>query len=118
MRGLRPNTRYAQPRRARNRPLTAMVHAAASTPQLATAIDTHYMHLLDDVIKSRVEIINGRIKVPDDPGLGVEIDYNKIEKYQALYYEVKEYSYAADPARPEWYPIIPETSYAPCPCHK
>ncbi|MEM2011597.1 MAG: enolase C-terminal domain-like protein [Nitrososphaerota archaeon] len=98
--------------------LTAMVHAAASTPQLATAIDTHYMHLLDDVIKSRVEIINGRIKVPDDPGLGVEIDYNKIEKYQALYYEVKEYSYAADPARPEWYPIIPETSYAPCPCHK
>lgn len=97
--------------------LTAMVHAAASTPQLATAIDTHYMHLIDDIVKEKIEIKGGSIPVPDKPGLGVEVDYSKVDKYQFLYQELKDYSYVNDPNRVAWFPKIPETSYAACPCH-
>ena len=61
--------------------LTAMVHAAAATVQLGTAIDTHYCHLVDDVIKGRVKIENGRIRIPDNAGLGVEVDYEKVQEY-------------------------------------
>ena len=97
--------------------LTAMVHAAASTPQLATAIDTHYMHLIDDIVKEKIEIKGGSLLVPDKPGLGVEVDYSKVDKYQFLYQELKDYSYVNDPNRVAWFPKIPETSYAACPCH-
>jgi len=73
--------------------LAAMLHAASASPNLAYAIDTHYIHLSDDIIKSPFNISEGKIKVPTEPGLGVDVDENKIDKYQQLYEEEGEYTY-------------------------
>jgi glucarate dehydratase len=97
--------------------LAAMVHTAASTPQLGVAIDTHYMHLLDDIVDGGVKIEGGTIRVPDGPGLGVRVSEDKVDKYQKLYQEKKDYIYSADPERPDWFPSIPQHSYAKCDCH-
>ena len=59
--------------------LMAMVHMAASTPQLTHALDTQYVWTPEDVLKGgKVPITNGRVKVPSEPGLGVEIDEDRL----------------------------------------
>ncbi len=55
--------------------LAAMVHLAAATPNLGYACDTHYPWRYEDVIKGTPLIFRGgAIRVPDGPGLGVELD--------------------------------------------
>lgn len=60
----------------------AMLHLAASTPNFPLANDTTYYGLVDDILKQRLEIARGRMNVPTAPGLGVEIDFEKVRKYQ------------------------------------
>ncbi|WP_449462387.1 enolase C-terminal domain-like protein [Tardisphaera miroshnichenkoae] len=97
--------------------LTAMVHAASCAPNLAYAIDTHYVHLADDLIKEKLVIRNGHIPVPNKPGLGVTVDEDKIYRYEKLFKEEGGYSYSSDSARGAWIPTIPRGSYDSCPCH-
>ena len=55
--------------------LAAMVHLAASTPNLTYACDTHYPWKTEDVIVPGVlSFKNGSVAVPAGPGLGVELD--------------------------------------------
>ena len=56
-------------------------HVAAAAPGKITAIDTHWIwqdgqRLTGDPLK----IVGGRIAVPDQPGLGVEIDMVQLEQ--------------------------------------
>ena len=44
--------------------------------QLFAALDT------DDVLVEPLTFENGRIRVPSGPGLGVEVDEAKVEKYR------------------------------------
>jgi L-alanine-DL-glutamate epimerase-like enolase superfamily enzyme len=37
----------------------------------------------DDLIVEPIRIENGYAKVPDEPGLGVELDHGALEKYRA-----------------------------------
>lgn len=99
--------------------LAAMVAAAACNPYLGYAIDTHYIQLEDDILKSPIEIRDGRIRIPSSPGLGVEVDENKIEKYRQLYQELGDYIYH-EPQRSDLAPIdtIPRTSFLECDCHR
>ena len=46
------------------------------------------------------------------PGLGVELDRDKLAQYAELYKEVGGYTYDRDPGRPGWYSVIPEQRYA------
>lgn len=55
---------------------------------------------------------NGRIKVPDGPGLGVDIDRDKLEEYAELYQQLGGYPYDRDPSRPEWFPLVPNDRWA------
>ena len=56
---------------------------AAATPGLHHAVDMHYHHLIDDVIKGGKHIIEGGcITVGDAPGLGVELDQDRLEQYR------------------------------------
>ncbi|MCY3981296.1 MAG: mandelate racemase, partial [Alphaproteobacteria bacterium] len=55
---------------------------------------------------------NGCIAVPKAPGLGVEIDRDKLTQYAEYYKEVGGYAYDRDPARPGWYSVFPERRYA------
>ena len=65
--------------------LAAMLHLAAVLPNLAVAIDTHYHHLTDDVIAGGLMAIeSGAIRVPTGPGLGVELDRDKLRIYAEL----------------------------------
>jgi glucarate dehydratase len=55
--------------------LAAMTHLAAATPNLDYACDTHFPWRHEDVIAgSPLTFSGGSIRVPDSPGLGVELD--------------------------------------------
>jgi L-alanine-DL-glutamate epimerase-like enolase superfamily enzyme len=60
----------------------AMLHLAACTPNFSLANDCTYYGLADDVIAKPFVIANGRLPVPDAPGLGVVVDLDKVRKYQ------------------------------------
>lgn len=93
--------------------LASMLHLGAVLPNLVFTADAHYHHLRDDIIvggKMRYE--NGAIAVPEAPGLGVELDRDKLETYAELYRSLGGYAYDRDPGRPGWYPLLPNTDFA------
>ena len=93
--------------------LASMLHLGAALPNLNFAADAHYHHLKDDIIKGGKLIYeNGCIKVPDGPGLGVDVDRDKVAEYAEYYRQMGGYTYDRDPARPDWYSIIPEWRFA------
>ncbi|GLG02502.1 mandelate racemase [Alicyclobacillus hesperidum subsp. aegles] len=93
--------------------LATMLHLGAVLPNLTYAADAHYHHLLDDVIKGgKLHYENGCIRVPDGPGLGVVLDRDKVNEYAELYKRLGGYPYDRDPARGDWFPLIPNTRWA------
>ena len=69
--------------------------------------------LRDDIILGgKLPYRNGAIRVPDGPGLGVTLDRDKLGRYSELYKSLGGYPYDRDPARPEWYPLVPNTRWA------
>lgn len=93
--------------------LATMLHLGAVLPNLVFTADAHYHHLADDIIvggKMRYE--NGAIAVPEAPGLGVELDRDKLATYAELYRSLGGYAYDRDPGRPGWYPLLPNTNFA------
>jgi glucarate dehydratase len=67
--------------------LAMFTHAAAAAPGAITAIDTHWIWQEDQehLTKEPFKIADGMVKVPEKPGLGVEIDMIQIEKAHQLY---------------------------------
>lgn len=62
------------------------IHLAASTPEINYSVDSHYHHELDDIIKGgKHKYVNGYMNIPDGPGIGVEFDMERIEKYHNLF---------------------------------
>jgi glucarate dehydratase len=93
--------------------LATMLHLGAATPNLSFAADAHYHHLTDDIIKGgKMKYVNGKVKVPQAPGLGVELDYDKLKQYNEYYKEVGGYTYDRDPQRPDWFSVLPEKNWA------
>ena len=93
--------------------LATMLHLGAVLPNLVFTADAHYHHLLDDVIAGgKLAYQNGRIAVPHGPGLGIALDRDKLETYAELYRSLGGYPYDRDPGRPQWYPLLPNTSFA------
>jgi glucarate dehydratase len=88
--------------------LAAMLHTAATIPEMNMAGDAHYHYLEDDIIQGgKLPYIDGAIKVPEGPGLGVALDEEKMEKYGRLYQEKGDYyaRFHQDPKRPDWHPM-------------
>ena len=93
--------------------LATMLHLGASLPNLTFAADTHYHHLMDDVIVGgKMPYVDGAIAVPEEPGLGITLDRERVERYAAYFEEVGNYTYDRDPRRPGWYPLIPNERWA------
>ncbi|HTZ74176.1 MAG TPA: enolase C-terminal domain-like protein [Candidatus Aquilonibacter sp.] len=68
--------------------LMAMAHAAASTPHLTYACDTHYpwQTAQDEVIcGGRVKFVRGRVRIPDSPGLGISLDHDQLARLRERY---------------------------------
>lgn len=62
--------------------LAASIHVF-STMDLAAPVDTNGPQFLEDLIVRGLEIEGASVKVPDKPGLGVEVDEGKLERYRA-----------------------------------
>ncbi|MEO6749854.1 MAG: enolase C-terminal domain-like protein, partial [Casimicrobiaceae bacterium] len=93
--------------------LATMLHLGAVLPNLGYAADAHYHHLSDDVIAGGLmRYVDGAIRVPDAPGLGITLDRDKLARYHALYNELGGYPYDRDPGRPGWYAQIPNSDWA------
>ena len=93
--------------------LATMLHLGAVLPNLSFAADAHYHHLRDDIlVGGKMSYVNGAIRVPDGPGLGIEVDRDKVREYAELYRELGGYPYDRDPARPDWFPLIPNSRWA------
>ncbi|MGW1033461.1 glucarate dehydratase family protein [Streptomyces antibioticus] len=60
--------------------LAAMTHVAATVPGLHHACDSHYPWQSEDVLTERIAFEGGRVTVSDAPGLGVELDREKLRR--------------------------------------
>ncbi|MGW4907445.1 glucarate dehydratase family protein [Streptomyces sp. NPDC004270] len=58
--------------------LAAMTHVAATVPDLHHACDSHYPWQSEDVLTERLVFEDGRVAVSDAPGLGVELDRERL----------------------------------------
>ena len=68
--------------------MAAMIHAAALIPELTLASDTHYPWLpenADIIAGGKLPIANGRMNVPSGPGLGVDLDRDKLARAHEIY---------------------------------
>jgi glucarate dehydratase len=89
--------------------LAAMLHTASTIPEMVTAGDAHYHYLEDDIIVGGLmPYVNGAIKVPNGPGLGVELDPEKMDKYERFYEEKGDYyaRFHVDERNPDWVPVV------------
>ena len=59
----------------------AMLHMAASSPNMPLANDSTYFALESDILVQPLQITNGCMNVPEAPGLGVEVDISLVRKY-------------------------------------
>jgi glucarate dehydratase len=93
--------------------LATMLHLGAAIPNLSFAADAHYHHLKDDIVAGGLmRYENGSIAVPQGPGLGIKLNYEKLREYAELYRRLGSYPYDQDPGRPGWTPTIPNTRWA------
>ncbi|MFF8099273.1 glucarate dehydratase family protein [Streptomyces sp. NPDC016640] len=58
--------------------LAAMTHVAATVPDLHHACDSHYPWQSEDVLTERLTFEGGAVRVSDAPGLGVELDRDRL----------------------------------------
>ncbi|UBM59967.1 glucarate dehydratase [Marinilongibacter aquaticus] len=89
--------------------LAAMIHTASTIPVMNMEGDAHYHYLEDDIIVGgKMKYENGAIKVPEGPGLGVELDEDKMEKYERYYEKMGDYyaRFHEDPYRKNWFPKV------------
>ncbi|HYF00147.1 MAG TPA: enolase C-terminal domain-like protein [Planctomycetota bacterium] len=77
--------------------LMAMAHAAAVTPHLTYACDTHYPWSATSdevVVGGRVPIVDGKVRILDKPGLGVDLDRDQlargVERYRRCPYRKRD----------------------------
>ena len=71
--------------------LMAMAHVAAATKHLTYACDTHYpwQSEKDEIVAGgRVPIVNGCVRIPDKPGLGIDLDHDQIARGKELFEKV------------------------------
>jgi len=67
--------------------LAMFTHVAAAAPGDITAIDTHWIWQEGNqrLTKEPFQIVDGKVQVPNKPGLGIELDMEKVEEAHKLY---------------------------------
>jgi L-rhamnonate dehydratase len=81
----------------------AYIHLAASIPNMTLAIDTESTYLSGDIARDPPTLHQGGFQVPLEPGLGVEPEIGRIERFAV---ERIEGAYL-DPTKPNWFPVKP-----------
>jgi muconate cycloisomerase len=88
----------------------AATHVMASTPNFLYANQSYASFLADDIIEGTdaLPYEGGELAVPDAPGIGVELDHDKVGKYADLYHEKgHEFSFH-DPSAVAATPLMPK----------
>jgi muconate cycloisomerase len=64
--------------------IAASLHFACSTPSIKYGSDFYTANYLmtDDLIKAPLKVEDGDIFVPDGPGLGIEVDWDAVERFK------------------------------------
>ena len=66
--------------------LAMFTHVAAAAPGKVTAIDTHWIWQDGQFLtRAPLQIVNGMVELPKAPGLGIELDMDKVEAAHRLY---------------------------------
>ena len=66
--------------------LAAMTHLGAVMPNLTYACDTHYPWQSEDILTTgRIPFEDGAVRVSDEPGLGLDVDRQALQKLHAQY---------------------------------
>jgi glucarate dehydratase len=66
--------------------LAMFTHVGAAAPGKVTAMDTHWIWQDGQrLTREPLQIVGGCIRVPEKPGLGVELDMAEVDKAHALY---------------------------------
>lgn len=82
---------------------SAYVHLAASIPNMSISIDSERAYLCDDVVTTPPQPHDGVFEVSEAPGLGMEPDFAKLERYAVA--EIR--GAYLDASRPGWFTIKP-----------
>jgi glucarate dehydratase len=95
--------------------LMAMTQVAAASPRLTYACDTHYpwQTARDEVVAGgRIPFTDGAVRIPEKPGLGVELDYDQLARGRERYAKIP-YRKRDDEAEmrrhvdPNWKRVLP-----------
>lgn len=62
--------------------IAAMLQIASASPAYSGCNECAHYHLQDDLLVESLEISDGMVAVPQGPGLGIEVDRDKVERYQ------------------------------------
>jgi glucarate dehydratase len=73
--------------------LAAMMQIIAASPHIVHPSQTIVGLLADDVITEPFRFRKGAVELPKKPGLGVELDRNKLDKYSKLYVDSGEFGF-------------------------
>lgn len=92
--------------------LMAMTHLAASVQHLSYACDTHYPWQSDEVlVGGKVPIVDGCVHLTKQPGLGVELDQDKLaelhEAFKVCRIRTRNDVAQMQRYRPEWKQVKP-----------
>ena len=69
--------------------LAMFTHVAAAAPGNVTAIDTHWIWQDGQRLTTEpLKIVDGRLTVPERPGLGIELDMQQVEAAHQLYQQI------------------------------
>jgi muconate cycloisomerase len=61
----------------------AIVHLATALPQLDWDVSVTCQYLAQDIVREPVRIANGHARLPDRPGLGIEVDESRLSGLSA-----------------------------------
>jgi muconate cycloisomerase len=60
----------------------AAVHLACAVPNVDWGVSLTNMYLAEDVVRRPIAIANGKVALPDGPGLGVEVDEAAVARFR------------------------------------
>ena len=60
----------------------AVMQLAAALPELDWGVSLSSQYLSEDVVKEPVRVVQGAAHVPPGPGLGIEVDADRVEAFR------------------------------------
>ena len=85
----------------------AIVHLAAAQPIVSHAIDSHLLEQDGDIVTEPFVFREGRLAVPTGPGLGVELDPDRLTYFHKQFLEHGERDEFKDDTRSGWKAFLP-----------